>query len=139
MRRLIVFCLPLVGLEQHFCSDDVLAIISIPIGSNGRMDSLIWHYDVSGVFTVKSGYHLARNLLPQAGHSNSGSNPCNDWWKALWQLNLPLKIKIFIWKACYNWIPTMSNLHHRLLLRTFALCVGNGANRLSTLCGAAAN
>ncbi|KAK3211829.1 hypothetical protein Dsin_016535 [Dipteronia sinensis] len=31
----------------------------------------------------------------------------------MWKLDLPLKLKIFIWKACNDWIPTLANLERR--------------------------
>ncbi|KAK2655132.1 hypothetical protein Ddye_008184 [Dipteronia dyeriana] len=32
------------------------------------------------------------------------------WWKALWKLGIPPKIRTFIWKCCHHWIPTKLNL-----------------------------
>ncbi|KAL5794819.1 hypothetical protein ACOSP7_003413 [Xanthoceras sorbifolium] len=35
------------------------------------------------------------------------------WWSFLWSLSVPAKIKIFIWRACDNWLPVMTNLAAR--------------------------
>ncbi|KAK3229388.1 hypothetical protein Dsin_001269 [Dipteronia sinensis] len=42
----------------------------------------------------------------------SASNPSKEysWWKSLWKLNIPPKVKIFIWQACLNAIPSKENL-----------------------------
>lgn len=48
-------------INQNFCKDDRTAILSIPTSSSCSNDCLIWHYDDSGVFNVKSGYRLACN------------------------------------------------------------------------------
>ena len=37
-------------------------------------------------------------------------NGAELWWKYLWRLNVPSKIKLFLWKSCKNWIPTPVNL-----------------------------
>jgi ribonuclease HI len=60
---------------------------------------------------VKSGYRLGRSVA----NSPSSSNFVRlvAWWNALWKLSIPLKIKFFIWKACYDWIPSLSNLARR--------------------------
>ncbi|KAL5781808.1 hypothetical protein ACOSP7_006837 [Xanthoceras sorbifolium] len=35
------------------------------------------------------------------------------WWKRLWQLKIPSKIKIFAWKSCRGILPTMQFLTNR--------------------------
>ncbi|KAK3211235.1 hypothetical protein Dsin_015941 [Dipteronia sinensis] len=97
-------------IKQSFNQDDVVAIQSIPIGSSRCGDSLVWHYANNGAFNVKSGYWVARSMVVQASSSNSASSISTDWWKKLWNLKIPQKIKIFIWNGCFDWIPTMYNL-----------------------------
>ena len=86
-------------------SDKVDLIIT---GGVGVDDNILWHYEMSGVFSVKSGYRLLRgsSLVP----SCSGLCSSISWWKWFWKLNVPSKIKIFLWKACNNWFPTRVNL-----------------------------
>ncbi|KAK3217998.1 hypothetical protein Dsin_011968 [Dipteronia sinensis] len=40
-------------------------------------------------------------------------NASTSWWNILWKLSIPLKIKIFVWKARHNLIPTRVNLAKR--------------------------
>ena len=36
-----------------------------------------------------------------------------EWhlWRKLWQLNVPPKVRMFLWRACSNVLPTRENLH----------------------------
>ena len=48
--------------------------------------------------------------------SNAGSSSIENhkkFWKSLWQLRMPNKIKNFVWRACNEVLPTKMNLHHR--------------------------
>ncbi|KAK0600064.1 hypothetical protein LWI29_011234 [Acer saccharum] len=40
----------------------------------------------------------------------------HSWWKRLWLLNLPNKIKIFCWKACKEILPTKLLLFKRNIM-----------------------
>ncbi|KAK2663091.1 hypothetical protein Ddye_001665 [Dipteronia dyeriana] len=66
---------------------------------------------LSGMYSVKSGYHLGCSLVKLT--SSLGLNGVEGWWKCLWRIEILLKVKVFIWKACKDWIHTMSNLHRR--------------------------
>ncbi|KAK3183014.1 hypothetical protein Dsin_030300 [Dipteronia sinensis] len=83
-------------------------ILTIPISWRICSDFLLWHYDKSGVYNVQSGYHVACAQKLEASASNS-SISCN-WWTTLWKLNLPPKVRIFVWRACLNVLPTMKML-----------------------------
>ncbi|PWA63698.1 hypothetical protein CTI12_AA350970 [Artemisia annua] len=43
--------------------------------------------------------------------------------KAVWLANVPGKVKIFVWRACMNLLPTISNLVTRGLVPNFFNCV----------------
>ena len=66
---------------------------------------------MKGVFTVKSAYYVALNMvdLSKEGESSCG-DPRKRLWKKVWHLNIPSKIKIFAWRACVDALPTMVNL-----------------------------
>ena len=81
------------------------------MGSGGQADMKIWHYEGTGIYSIKSGYWLGCQMIPKSNPSTSSS--VKSWWSRLWKIDMPLKIKNFIWKACQEWIPTMSNLERR--------------------------
>ncbi|KAK2649209.1 hypothetical protein Ddye_016698 [Dipteronia dyeriana] len=64
---------------------------------------------VQSCFTSKTrGKHKGKALeeLP----NSSGNSAADGWWKLLRKMEISSKIKLFIWRACNGWIPTMGNL-----------------------------
>ncbi|KAL5784852.1 hypothetical protein ACOSQ2_007244 [Xanthoceras sorbifolium] len=60
---------------------------------------------------MKSGYKvaLASPFIP----SCSGLDSMESWWKYLWKISIPPKVKLFIWRAAFNWILSFFNLSSR--------------------------
>ncbi|XP_012836236.1 PREDICTED: uncharacterized protein LOC105956874 [Erythranthe guttata] len=117
-------------IASMFYEEDRKSILSIPIGSAINEDRLIWHYNKNGLFSVRSAYHTAVHLEQEKAGVNiaSGSSLVSSRsWKWLWDLNLPNKIKIFLWRCCNNLLPTRQNLTNRKILE----------NSLCEICGAA--
>ncbi|KAK3211287.1 hypothetical protein Dsin_015993 [Dipteronia sinensis] len=69
-------------------------IMSIPISWRGGKDSIAWHFDNKGVYTVQSGYRLVLDL--RVGASSSNSSISLGWWNSLWRLNIPPKVHFFL-------------------------------------------
>ncbi|KAL5797846.1 hypothetical protein ACOSQ2_002666 [Xanthoceras sorbifolium] len=74
-------------------------------------DRLCYHYTTSGEYSVKSGSRIGRWLAAPA--SSLGGSSTASWWKCLWGLNFPQKIKVFLWRTCNDWISTKLNLVHK--------------------------
>uniref|UniRef100_A0A803NGM9 CCHC-type domain-containing protein n=1 Tax=Cannabis sativa TaxID=3483 RepID=A0A803NGM9_CANSA len=94
-----------------FNMEDAELILSMPSTGWDIEDKIMWHYSKNGEYTVKSGYKMATSLASEQYQSDD--QMCVDWWKALWRLKIPPKIKHFVWKLVYNWIPTNANLAKR--------------------------
>lgn len=94
-------------LDSLFSAEEAGQIMSIPISLHDE-DHLIWHFNSSGDYSVKSGYWNAIRIKGWGQVSTSAGH--SPWWRSLWQLSIPSKVKIFIWRACLNWIPTQFNL-----------------------------
>ena len=109
-------------LGEIFSPRDAQAIASIPLSSKSPPDSLIWHWDNHGNYTVKSGYRIARWL---SLHGNLPSRPVA--WNMLWDLSIPPKIKLCLWRACKGCLPTRSALYARGMpvTDTCILCGGH--------------
>lgn len=48
-------------INELFSEDEAEIILKIPLSHGASEDRLIWHYDVKGVYNVKSGYSVARS------------------------------------------------------------------------------
>ncbi|XP_024043083.1 uncharacterized protein LOC112099827 [Citrus clementina] len=102
-------------LEQHFMKEYIEAILKILLPSGKEEDEVLWHFDKKREYSVKSGYQLALNLnFPNEPES---SNSSSRLWKIPWMLDLPEKVKIFMWRALKNILPTAENLWKRKSLQ----------------------
>ncbi|KAL5748495.1 hypothetical protein ACOSP7_025537 [Xanthoceras sorbifolium] len=45
--------------------------------------------------------------------SCSNPSPLRKWWLLLWNLNIPPKVKIFVWRVFHNYLPSLLNLFRR--------------------------
>ncbi|KAK2636475.1 hypothetical protein Ddye_031267 [Dipteronia dyeriana] len=77
-------------IRAFISSEEVEAILSLPRGFSNVEDTILWHYDKNGCYSVRSGYKLGRMLLSR--DVPSGSNNV-EWWKSLWKLQLLHKKK----------------------------------------------
>uniref|UniRef100_A0A803QQN3 Reverse transcriptase n=1 Tax=Cannabis sativa TaxID=3483 RepID=A0A803QQN3_CANSA len=104
-----------------YCGD--YRILAIPLSSTPREDKLFWHHYDNGIYSIKTGYHLAESIGKMNDSSSSYSN--RSWWNRLWSLTLPKKVKIFAWRVINNAIPTAANLHRCKITPTAACSLCN--------------
>ena len=111
---------------NEFHPKDAEAILRIPLSRRLSIDKLFWLHNREGKYKVKSGYHLAKQLEREAESQRECSKgvDVNPVWCKLWKLKLPNKIKIFMWRACHNILPTSENLVRRRVIddSTCELC-----------------
>lgn len=77
------------------------------------LDELIWECSNSGSLIVNEAYHQYREKCVVI-----------EWHKKIWQLYIPPKISIFLWKCLYNRLPTEENANNRGVIvdRGCAIC-----------------
>ena len=102
-------------IHDSFAREDAEAILKIPLPKRPKEDQLIWHYDRRGKYSVTSGYQVAMRLKFPDQPCCSSQN--SDLWGALWKLVVPEKIKIFLWRASNNILPTSENLWKRRVVQ----------------------
>ena len=99
-------------MKQIFIPTDAQAILSILLSARLLEDKLVWVYTPKGKFTVSSAYKLtfffdfAEGCME--GFSNGESH--KSFWRRIWRLHLPNKMKSFAWRVCHNIIPMKANL-----------------------------
>lgn len=106
---------------SEFFPHEARAILGIPLSSRQVSDKLIWAGTKSGKYTTKSAYKLLSGT-PTAGPSNPSAH--SSFWKQIWELEVPNKIKHFIWRACCESLPSKKNLFTKKVTRnaTCDLC-----------------
>lgn len=99
---------------SHICS----IITSTPITSTNQNDSFIWDHDPSGIYTVKSGYHLATTSSRHSGPSSSSFTTSVNTWKTIGTLPCNPRIRHFILRVLKNAIASKENLFKRKCSRS---------------------
>ncbi|CAM8977245.1 unnamed protein product [Rhodiola kirilowii] len=75
-----------------------------------------WKEEGSGVFTVRTAYKLAVSMEKRRQHGvgeQSNDRQIQVFWKSLWKLKVPPRVKLFGWRLYHNSLPTMRNLLRR--------------------------
>lgn len=106
-------------INQLFTPMDVDFILSIPLSTRNRPDFWAWNFEKkNGVFTVKSAYRLLVNMKEpgNAFKKNDGGRSDtrkSEEWTNMWQLQVPSKARVFLWRLMKQSLPTKDVLHHR--------------------------
>ena len=105
-------------IDTVFLPHEADSIKSIPISARLPPDKLIWSETPNGLFTVRSAYKLAVNLLslPNKG-ATSDASKVRSFWRRIWSIPVPHKIRHFMWRACRNALPTKDNLLCRKIVQ----------------------
>lgn len=110
------------AVRRLFPEIEAEAILNIPLNRLGGEYIRFWIESKNGKYIVRDGYHLANNSL--VPHPFQSKQPNLSWWKTLWKLNISPKIRIFLWRASLDIIPSPTNLfsHHVPVEESCFLC-----------------
>jgi len=95
-------------LNLYFNQHVVNLILSIPILKNIGEDKCAWRFTSHGEYTVKSGYHYIMERLVDNSDLRVSSN-----WMKIWNMKIPQKVKVFLWRAARGCLPTRERLLSR--------------------------
>ena len=101
-----------------FWEEDAKHILSIPIRPDME-DTIAWHFDPKGTFSVKSAYHVLeenkqRNQEKQRGESSKAPIQVGVLdWRKIWAVDLMPKVKHFLWRLTTNSLPWRKNIKRR--------------------------
>ncbi|KAL3839206.1 hypothetical protein ACJIZ3_023797 [Penstemon smallii] len=101
--------------ESIFSEEEAQLILSIPLGSTVGEDRILWHFERSGLFSVKSAYRLIRDISRMDLEARTGgpsTRMARDWnW--IWKLAAPPKVRLFLWNCCSGTLPVCEKLKQR--------------------------
>ncbi|KAF5472052.1 hypothetical protein F2P56_008799 [Juglans regia] len=124
-------------LHQVFLPFEALEILNIPLFPHWPVDKMVWGCTRNGQFSVRSAYHLVLQLRSSAAAKSSSLVGLNTvFWKNIWHLNLPNKVKNFLLKPCTNGLSTKNQLHYRRIVDSAMceLCYVASEDVFHTLC-----
>jgi hypothetical protein len=96
-----------------FMSGEASIILNIPLSPLLLRNRLIWRGTKNGIFIVQSAYHLGMERKALQLPGCSGNMDDKEEWKTCWKLNVPNAVKMYLWRACHNLLPTKANLFRR--------------------------
>lgn len=99
-----------------FCLEDTKDILAIPVRGETD-DHVAWHFDPKGWFSVKSAYQLGARLrdarLCWDASSSTLQVQVNNEWSRIWKLEMPGKVRIFLWRLAHNSLPLRMNIKRK--------------------------
>ena len=103
-------------IDHLFLPFEAVKIKSIPLCTTNQADCIVWPRCRDGVYLVRSGYQLLCELDDQNRASGSDMASMKAFWRRLWKMKVPNKIKKILWRACSDALPTRCNLLRRKVL-----------------------
>ncbi|KAL2939333.1 hypothetical protein RDABS01_000165 [Bienertia sinuspersici] len=108
-------------LREVFLPIDIERIRNVPISARFPEDVMYWKGSNDGVFRVREAYRWA--IMEDQAACSNGSDPI---WAKIWKLKVPPKVRLFIWKACWDILPHNCNLANKQI-RNDRSCARCGA------------
>jgi hypothetical protein len=119
-------------IKAEFSEDEAKVITGIPLSPGLPPDRMFWRGTIDGRFTVRSAYHLGKETEAMEAGQCSYVGEGVEVWKAIWALQVPSPVKLFIWRACHNILPTRVNLTQKKVLEDSSCpCCGEA---VETIC-----
>ncbi len=91
------------GIQGQLSHNIIEKILQTTIPSNHIEDRMYWGPSTDGWFSTKSSINLI--------HKEKGHSPTRTDW--IWKLNIPQKIKHFMWRIIKDGLPTKGKLEQR--------------------------
>ena len=95
--------------------EEAALVLNIPLSRAIVEDKIIWPFTPSGNYTVNSGSKFLAKLNSLWFHAGNLQQQ-NEVWKLIWGLNVPNKVRNFMWRACKEAILAKHNLLRRKIL-----------------------
>ncbi|KAF8754851.1 hypothetical protein HU200_011388 [Digitaria exilis] len=102
--------------QDNFCTLDAEEILKLKPGMRLEEDLIAWAYEKNGQYSVRSCYRMLKRESDQLDSfklNEPSTSEGKRWWKKLWKLKVPPKVRIFWWRAMQNFLPTKAELRRR--------------------------
>lgn len=67
---------------------------------------------------MRNAYRMFRSLRAARNERESStSSKTEKFWKGIWRLKIPHKVKLFAWRTCIEGLPTKSNMKRRKVVK----------------------
>jgi hypothetical protein len=93
-------------ITEIFTQEEAEIICKIPLSRYGQQDVMCWRGTSTGEFTVRSAYHMDKEHKVRDRGESSKAYRHSRIWKAIWSLKVANSIKMFLWRACHDLLPT---------------------------------
>ena len=100
-------------MDDIFLPFEAQRIKSIPLCVTDQEDCLSWPRCRSGSYSDKTGYQLLCESEMNSLSSSSNSKVIKRFWKDIWRLKVPNKVKVYLWRACSRALSMKVNLQKR--------------------------
>lgn len=87
--------------------------VKLFLHSTPTEDTWIWESEKRCIYSVRSSYRVFKQLERAEKGEPSDTATWDPIWKTLWSLKLPTKIRVFVWKAGRDSLPTRKKLYQR--------------------------
>lgn len=95
---------------QFFHEEEAQAICQILLSPMQPKDLLIWRCTTNEEFSIRSAYHMEKELQSMRCGASSIQRDGELEWKTIWNFNITNAVKMFQWKGCNNLLPTKAKL-----------------------------
>ena len=104
-----------VEIDRLFLPREASIIKAIPLSFSSRRDKIFWPSNHDGVYTVKSRYKLLMEMenVSEIDPNSASTRGMKSTWNRIWQVEVPNRICLLMWRAGNDSLLTRVNLVRR--------------------------
>uniref|UniRef100_A0A2N9EM29 RNase H type-1 domain-containing protein n=1 Tax=Fagus sylvatica TaxID=28930 RepID=A0A2N9EM29_FAGSY len=104
--------------ELVFIPSEASLILSTTLSSRAPNDLIVWGGEKSGKYSVRSAYRMLATVDLDGNPGCSTTEYWRMFWKKIWSVKVPFKIRNFLWRVCIDALPTLVKLQRRTIIST---------------------
>jgi hypothetical protein len=98
--------------RASFIGIDADAILRTPVRGLGE-DLWAWEPGKHGIYSVKFVYKLLDTRRQQLEDVEAVVTSGDESWYRIWKLDVPPKVRVFLWRVIHKFLPAKQVLHRR--------------------------